>query len=81
MTQAEGLQALLQRWHRTQTQPGRTADDRAEALATIQCQLREAEQTLRLPIPPGGDQDHRQLILWAEMAKGTLKEAGVEAHL
>jgi hypothetical protein len=72
--QAEASQQAYTSYHKMLTQPWRTAEDRTEALTTLKDELTGTEQTLRLPSAEETPRARSQLMLWAEMVKGTLRE-------
>jgi hypothetical protein len=79
MTMEEQPQALEQsygQFHRIRTQYWRTEEDRHEALETLKHQLISADRTLRLPTTRETAHARSKLILWSELARGTLKEMG-----
>lgn len=56
------------------TQPWHTEEDRQEALQTLKQQVEAADRTLHLPLTREMAHARSKLMLWAEMARGTLKE-------
>jgi hypothetical protein len=72
--QALQLEQSYAKFHRQTSQVWRTEEDRREALNTLKGHLREAERTLRLPETGDTASTRSKLILWVEMAKGTIEE-------
>jgi hypothetical protein len=49
-------------------------------LHALKAQLTEAERTLNLPATPDTAQARYRLILWSEMARGTLKHLETQSR-
>jgi hypothetical protein len=78
--QASALQASYTHYHRMTTQPWRTAEDRAQATARLTDQLAQADATLQQPPAAETPRARSQLMLWAEMVKGTWRAIERRAH-
>jgi hypothetical protein len=72
--QAQALEESYSRFHRMTTQHWRTDEDRRDALETLKQQAEAADQILRLPATHETTHARSKLMLWREMAIGTLKE-------
>ena len=72
--QAQALEASYSQFHRMTTQHWRTDEDRRDALETLKQQAEAVDQILRLPATREMAHARSKLMLWREMAFGTLKE-------
>jgi hypothetical protein len=71
--QAQQLEQALNALEFSKRKSWTSADERRAMVASLQAQLAEAERTLSLPATPDTSHARGQLIVWAEMAKGTLE--------
>jgi hypothetical protein len=71
--QALTLEKSLVQLESMRKKPWLTTAERREVVESTKAQLAAAEATLRLPATPDTAYARRQLILWAEMASGTLR--------
>jgi hypothetical protein len=73
--QATNLEKSLHTLEGMKKKPWLTTEDRRATVQAVKAQLAEAERTLRLPATPDTAHARCQLILWTEMANGTLKSS------
>jgi hypothetical protein len=71
--QAKNLERSLHILEGMKKKPWMSADEKRAVAATLKDCIPEAERTLRLPATPDTAQPRRQLILWHELGRGTLK--------
>jgi hypothetical protein len=71
--QAENLERSLHTLERMKSKPWLSAEDRRVVVEDLRPRIRTAEATLNLPARPDEASGRQKLILWHEMAVGTLK--------
>jgi hypothetical protein len=72
--QAALLEQSYKQFHRINTQPWPTDEDRREALETLKQHLKSADQTLRLHTTPDTALGRSKLHLWTEIVRTDLKD-------
>jgi hypothetical protein len=71
--QAQELERSLNQLESLKKKPWLSAEDRRAVVEDIRQRIRSAEATLNLPTRPDEASGRQKLILWHEMAVGTLR--------
>ena len=73
--QAQALEKSLITLEAMRKKPWLTTDDRRATVQSVKAQVAAAERTLQFPATSDTAYGRQKLILWTELAHGTLKSA------